>query len=327
MKFSLNTDIIRNSTLSNYSIAAYIALKQLAQMSSITLCDTLHITASTIPDTLCQKLEHTVSQREKEGLQNGLQQLIDLKLITPLQTIIHSRKCIYIFDTQSLLNDTDCFSDISNDQIPKYFTSICTSEIHSIFAINNIDNYALLRLFVVMASTLTVQKNRSYKNSKKSVLPNAIGTMTQQTLSVIANTNVKTVRKYIDVLEENNILYIYRHKTNVYKQSTFSLSNCYGRFADKQCVIDCAQEREEKTNKSNSKKQHSQTQANNNRRLKQIYNNLLKGKTYSNEDIVSSFLYMQAKNSTLKTPFSLDIYNNFDCIREIFTKNGEVISK
>jgi len=321
LKFSLNTEMIRNSNLSNYDIAAYIALKQAAQMSHILQRETFNITASQIPDILYQCLEQNVQRREKEGLQQGLSNIASLEQIKPDLKTEYKKQQIYVYDTELIMNDTDCFGNVTPKDIPKYFTSISTTEVYSIFAIPNVDHYALLRLFVVILSTLTIQHKHVYKASKQSVMPNAIGLFSQQSLATMSGMHIATVRKYIETLKENKLLYIAYYKLSQASGNTLTSSACcYGRYSDKQCVIDCAKDRDN----ISSKNKLSQSQANNNRRLKQIYNNILKGKSYPDSDIIASYNYIQSKNKTLSTPFPVTIYDNFDCIRKISEQNVEV---
>ena len=282
------------STMSDYSITTYCLLKNLYMYSpSFSECVTLqnliyHLTES-VPDRRNAIYNH---------VQLGIEELNDNGYIH----IIDIKQKHYILDCSNLHFDTSsgCFSNISFEEVKK------------IFQIKGVNNYCLLRYFILLMGTLAgkITVMLPDGNSKSGVVSNLPISYLAKQMGV----SDKTIMDYNKLLEDAKLIYVYRQNDFMLDKnnSIKSLSNIYGRYEDKEYIDTFA------LNQRNHNKAHRYTDkkyndANQKRRLAQMYQNIYKGKydNYSDDEIVSIYEYVISENNKYKELYKTTKYDDY----------------
>ena len=163
-------------------------------------------------DMLCYELCHKgdANRYFKTNIKNGLQALIDLRLVSVVEEISKDGK---ILDLSNLYVDSQ----------KVYYTTIFQEEVHKIMNIKcHEDKFKLLHYFIIMMKSINV-----LEKSKDGV--KYVGFMSIKHLAAQARISTKSVNIYNEILESNEIIYIYHHEKLVIKDKISSLRNHYGR--------------------------------------------------------------------------------------------------
>lgn len=279
--------------MSNYSIAVYCILH--------TLCiptQTYHqcITQQQIEFYLTGQLSGR--RRMSDYIRCGLNELIDNGIIIKEdETQKH-----YILDCSKLWIDTNKIK----------FTSITFAEVRKIFQIENVNNFLLLRYFILLMGTISSSITVFLHNGENK--NRVVGNISIEYLSNLSGISERTIIEYNKLLENNELLYVYRQKDFILddKKGVKSLSNIYGRVCDIEYINRYAQNQKEHQ-KSYKHLKSDNEKANNKRRLAQMYIQILKGKdkNYSKKDILDVYKYVVSENSKYKNMYEENRYSGY----------------
>ena len=282
MDVFLDSKIITDNTLSSNAIAAYTALRMIQNLSTNRYYVNLKLLAFQLTDDI------TLSRKYMERLGDGLNELITKKYI---DAKVYIGEKDYIVDIGNLIIDND-----SSEKKEKIFFVIVTSdEIHKIMNFDSrLDKFSLLRYFMSMIST--INHDATYYDVMGNAYNNFVGFMTNDYIgSLCSVTSYTTYDKYNHLLEENELIYIFRHSVMVRdeKGQLKNLPNHYGRYKDKELIIGYSVNREnfELGEDSVDKK------ANESRSLMQKYYCMVKyGTEYSEKETKRIHRYVHYRN-------------------------------
>lgn len=254
----------------------------------------------------------TDQQRNKivDDVKCGVNELIDNHIIIKKKE----------FQKHLLLDCSNLWIDTAHDK----FTVITFSEIQKIFKIESINNFLLLKYFILLIGTISSKitvylKDGSFKNR-------VVGNFTIDYLSELSGISDRTIIEYNKILEEIELIYIFRQEDFVIdKENNIKrLTNIYGRFKDSEYIKQFANNQQKyyesyRYTKNNIKK------ANNKRRLAQMYQQLLKGKgdNYTKTEILDIYNYVVSENKKYERMYEKNKYEDYlDKIRDtdIFKK-------
>lgn len=285
--------IINDKGLSNYSIAVYCVLHSLCVPTQL-----FHqcVTQQQIEFYLTGNISGR--RRLTDYLRCGLNELIDNNIIVKeKETQKH-----YILDCSNMWIDTTTVK----------FTTITFQEVYKIFQIQNINNFLLLRYFIILMGTISskITVHLSHGDSKNRV----VGNVSIEYLSKLSGVSERTIIEYNKLLETNNLLYVYRQKDFILDEETGikSLSNIYGRVCDMEYINRYALGQKDykqsyKYVKNNNEK------ANNKRRLAQMYVQILKenDSKYSANDILEVYNYVISENEKYEKLYEKNQYEDY----------------
>ena len=222
---------------------------------------------------------------KKHTIENIKKSIEELIFKNEIQKLDYWKKH-YILDCSNLWSDT------KNEK----FTIIGFNELQSVFKINNVNNFSLFKYYVFLISTL-INKVTVFNNVDSK--DNVVGYFTIDKLSELSGISVRSIMEYNKLLEESNLIYIHRQKDFILDetQNIKRLPNVYGRYSDK-IYIDNFAETQRIDNQSYIHTRKTVGQANDNRRLAQMYQQILKGNgnRYSENEISDIYNYVIAQN-------------------------------
>ena len=202
----LKNEILEDKEMSDYDIAAYIALRNIYAKGN----EKLLITTDTILYSLYDDSFTTLSKRAKDNFKKAFEHLGELGIINIIKDYGIGK---YAVNMDSLF---------FNPSADNPFTAIEEEDITKILSIDcKVDNLKLLRYFIMLMRTV---------NGK-----DGVGFMSLDHLAKLTNISKKTVITYNKILEENEIIYMYHHDMiySTGNDTISSLPNHYGRYRDK----------------------------------------------------------------------------------------------
>lgn len=233
MDVFLENKIICDKKLSSNAIAAYTALRMIQNLNTNRYYANIKLLTFQLTDNI------TFSRKYVERLSDGLNELITKKYI---EVVTNNADKDYILDIRKLIIDNN--SDGSKDK--NYFVIIGSDEIHKIMNLDSrLDKFSVLRYFMCMLST--VNYSATYFDVMGKEYYNFVGFMTNDYIgSLCGVTSYTTYDKYNHLLENNELVYIFRHSVMLRdeKGQLKNLPNHYGRFKDKELIIGYAVNRE-----------------------------------------------------------------------------------
>lgn len=233
MDIFLHSKIINNNELSSNAIAAYTALRMIQNLSTNKYYVNIKLLAFQLTDDII------LSRKYMDRLFDGLNELIIKKYI---MVVANNADKDYILDIGNLIID-NC-SDENKDKA--FFVVIESEEIHKIMNLDSrLDKFSILRYFMCMISTINY--NATYYDVMGNIFNNFVGFMTNDYIgSLCGVTSYTTYDKYNHMLEENELIYIFRHSVLVRdeKGQLKNLPNHYGRYKDKELIIGYSVNRE-----------------------------------------------------------------------------------
>lgn len=274
-------------------------------MSVPTLTDKHCVTIQQITYHLTENVNHLKSRnRMVDYIKFGLNELIENNVISKLDEIQKH----YILDCSNLWIDTE-FNN---------YTILYFSEVQKIFQIENINNFLLLRYFVFLVGTISSKinvylENGDYKNR-------VVGNFTIDYLSELSGISERSIIEYNKTLEENGLLYVFRQQDFVIdKENNIKhLSNIYGRPCDIEYIKTFATN-QQKYYESYRYVKNNVSKVNNNRRLAQMYQQLLKGKgtDYTKGEVLDVYNYVISENKKYERLYEKKGYEEYlDKIRD-----------
>lgn len=304
--------LFENKALSNYSLAAYCVLHALSIPTHMSIqC----ITQYQIEFYLTGKLSGR--RVMSDYIKCGINELISNHIVEKIE----EDKKHYVLDCSKLHIDTT----------KERFTVLNFSEVQRIFQVENINNFLLLRYFIFLVGTISSKINvylesGEYKNR-------VVGNFTIDYLSELSGISERTIIEYNKILEELEILYVFRQQDFVIdKENNIKhLSNIYGRPCDIEYIKAFATN-QQKHYESYRYVKNNISKVNNNRRLAQMYQQLLKGKgeKYTKSDIIEIYNYVISENEKYERMYEKDKYEEcLDKIRDtdIFEKYDFISNK
>lgn len=297
--------LVTDKTFSNYSLAVYCTLHALSVPTHLKIqC----ITQQQIEFYLTGKISHR--RIIGDYIKCGINELVDNGIIKKTNESLKH----YILDCSNLLINTDSIK----------FTAITFNEVQKIFQVKNINNFLLLRYFVLLMGTISSKitvylENGEYKNR-------VVGNLTIDYLSEISNISDRTIIEYNKILESIGLIYVFRQEDFVIdKENNIKrLNNIYGRACDSE-YIDTYAKNQQKHYESYRYTENNLKKANSKRRLAQMYQQLIKGsgKKYSEQDIKEIYKYVITENEKYERMYLKNKCEDYlDKIRdtEIFKK-------
>lgn len=240
----------------------------------------------------------------------GLNELIENNVVSKLDEIQKH----YILDCSSLWIDTE-FTN---------YTVLNFSEVQRIFQAENINNFLLLRYFIFLVGTISSKINVYLENGE--CKNRVVGNFTIDYLAELAGISDRSVIEYNRVLEELGLLYVFRQQDFVIdKENNIKhLSNIYGRPCDIEYIKTFATN-QQKYYESYRYVKNNTSKVNSNRRLAQMYQQLLKGggANYTNGEVLDIYNYVISENKKYERLYEKKGYEEYlDKIRdtEIFKK-------
>ena len=290
--------LLNGESISEYGLLVYCVLQKISFREVSKICVTLQQIIFSVIGIVPER-----RSRIYENIVQGLKELEDVNLIK-IDDVTQKH---YILDTSSMSIDTSKGN----------FTIVYFDEIKRIFEIDGVNNFILLEYFVSLVGTIS--------SSIEVVLPSGIsksrvvGNYTIQYLSKISKISVRSVIDYNKILENNKLIYIYRHDDFLlFNGELRQLSNVYGRFSDHE-YIDVYGLRLSQT-ENRHKKSGIDIDANKKRRLAQIYTQIYKyHKTnYTREQILEVYNYVLKENERYQKLYDDSKFDNYlDKIRDI----------
>ena len=297
--------ITHSPTFSNYSIAVYSALKMITSTNGMEKqCITPYQIAYLLTGNEVQS-KHTINY-----IKCGLDELIKENVIMKTNEIQKH----YLLDCSNLWIDTE------KDK----FTIITFHEVEEIFKVENTNNFLLLKYFIFLIGTINSKIDvwlDAYQHKNR-----VVGTLTIDKISELSGISVRSIIEYNKFLEQRELIYIHRQNDFMIdsKNNIKQLPNVYGRPCDK-LYIDSFAENQKKYHDSYRYVEKTMVSVNNNRRLAQMYQQLIKGndKKYSKEEILDIYNYVVSENKKYERMYEKNGYEDYlDKIRdtEIFEK-------
>lgn len=233
MDVFLDSKIVTDNTLSSNAIAVYTALRMIQNLSTNKYYVNIKLLVFQLTDNII------LSRKYMERLADGLNELIAKEYI---QVVTNNGERDYVIDTGNLIIDNH--SDGNKDKT--FFVVIESEEIHKIMNLDSrLDKFSVLRYFMSMIST--INHNATYFDVMGNAYDNFVGFMTNDYIgSLCGVTSYTTYDKYNCLLEDNELIYIFRHDVMLRddKGQLKNLPNHYGRYKDKELIIGYSVNRE-----------------------------------------------------------------------------------
>jgi len=282
MDIFLNSKIITNKELSSDAIAVYIALRMMQNLNTNKYYINIKLLSFYLTDDII------IGRKYAERLSKGLNELAVKNYI---KIVVNNNEKDYILDISNLFIDNH-----HNENDDKIFLVIVTSEeIHKIMNLDSrLDKFSVLRYFISMINTINY--NATYYDEMGNAYNNFVGFMTNDYIgSLCGVTSYTTYDKYNHLLEDNGLIYVFRHSMMVRneKGNLKNLPNHYGRFKDKELIIGYSVNREN----FELGEDFVDKRANESRSLMQKYYCMLKyGTEYSEKETKCIYRYVHYRN-------------------------------
>ena len=288
-KLFLNNAVIRDTNLSDYEVAVYVALRSLYDSQK----ELQYVTYNSVVFELYGNLQ--ISRRYMDHIKFALNSLVNNGLIKKIDSISATE---FIVDMSGLHFE-------QNSEKGVFYTAITLEEVHRIMNIDTPkDNFAILRYFIILISSICHDKGTYDHFSCYDAHTDFVGFMTQDTLAGWCGTTKARIIEYNSILETEKIIYTYRHKQNRKDKETgqiMSFSNHYGRYEDKQWITQFANEYVAIFNLKETETLVKAEKSKVNKRYAAIYNLLAKDfnkyiSNFSNEELIGTYQYIHNKN-------------------------------
>lgn len=288
-KLFLNNAVIKDLHLDNYDIAVYVALRSLYD----TQMDSQVISFNMIAYTLYGNRSYT--RYTISHLKAAFEKLESVGFV----------KKISSFSTTEFIVDLSSLHFEQNAEKGIFYTVIMLEEVHRIMNIDTKkDNFAILRYFIILISSICHDKGTYDHSSGYDAHTDFVGFMTLDTLAGWCGTTKTRIIEYNSILETEKIIYTYRHKQNRKDKETgqiMSFSNHYGRYKDKEWIIQFANEYVATYNLKETETLVKAEKSKVNKRYAAIYNLLSKDfnkyiGNFSDVELIGTYQYIHSKN-------------------------------
>ncbi|MSS11761.1 hypothetical protein FYJ38_24450 [Clostridium sp. WB02_MRS01] len=326
MDIYLDDSLIKDLNYTDYEIAVYVALRSIYISSR----DNQVVSFNMIAYELYANKE--IKSSSFESIKKAFCSLLDKGMVSVICNLSANE---YVMELKNLFFD--------GNEKKVIYTVVRDSEVHAIMNINNkMNKFKLLRYYIICLCSLSRTQGiyTDYYGNQKH---NYVGFMAQEYLcnkiGIKYESNKKLIQQYNDVLEQNKILYIYKHakmKRNKITGQFKSFTNHYGRYEDKEAIAKFAIQYEKECGVTEEVVQSQK--ANNKRRNSARYNNLCWDfdkyvNEYSSDDLIAIYKQISHDNKLIEkelvtTDEGTERYNSLqDKIRDedIFDKISCVV--
>ncbi len=289
-KLFLNNAVIRDINLNDYEIAVYVALRSLYDLQK----ELQYVTYNSVAFELYSGLQ--ISRRCMDHIKSALDSLVEKGLVKKVNTFSATE---FILDMSGLYFEQNTEKDL-------FYTVITFDEVHRIMNIDTKkDNFSILRYFIILISSICHDKGTYDHSAGCSEHTDFVGFMTLDTLANWCGTTKARIIEYNSILETEKIIYIYRHKQNKKDKETgqiMSFSNHYGRYEDRQWIIQFANEYVATYNLKETETLVKAEKSRENKRYAAIYNLLAKDfdkyiDNFSDAELIGTYKYIHNKNA------------------------------
>lgn len=292
-KLFLNKGLVTGTALTQDGVLAYMALRTIID-ESIPLYNKTSSVDCVSLNRMAYALVGSQEKYEKvllDSLQRGIYELKLANVLDILQDFSTKTSYEYLLDMANMRLDTE----------KDNFMFVYPEEVHKILTCNEImkKKISMLRYFVALISTFNWCK--SMRN-----LQGKISTMSIEYIATQAGMmSQRTCIRYNEILSEMKMIYVYKSNDKERVGDKLKqIKNCYSRYADKDACEEYASNYENWYGSQHIivRTQKNKEQADNNRRLAQIYNRICDGygDTYDEETIRKVQKYIVNKNNTLQ---------------------------
>lgn len=298
-KLFLKKNLVTGITLTQDGVLAYIALRTIID-ESIPLYNKTSTVDCVSVNRMAYVLIGSQDKYEKvflDSLQRGIYELQLAEALTILQDFSTKVSYEYLLDVSKMYLDTE----------KENFIILFPEEVHKILTCKEVmkKKISILKYYVALISTFNWSKDMNYIEGIQN-LQGKIGCMSIEYIAEQAGMlSQRTCIRYNEVLSEIKILYIYKSNDKIRENDKLKqIKNCYSRYVDKDVCELYASSYENyrgvrhKIVITKKKKE----QADNNRRLAQIYNRICDGygDAYDEPIIRKVQKYIINKNKTLQ---------------------------
>lgn len=294
MKLFLSKKWVTTNDLTVNGVLAYVALRKimdnnilLKTKEDMTMC----ITVNNLAFSLIGNEEY--EKQFIDALRNGLEELATLGAIKVVRDLSIKQHYEAIIDLENLYLDTS----------KEEFIVVFDDELKKILLLDEAvkRKVSMVRYFIVLVGTMDWSMHVPKECRGK------VNHMPQSYLIELSNISEKTCQRYNDILSDNHIIYMYKTNDKIKYTSNNSLkqiNNCYSRYSDRKLCLKYASNFEEEQGYAHKliKTQKEKEQADNNRRLAQIYNQIASGNAdkYDMDTIRDVYRYVSNKNKFLQ---------------------------
>ncbi|NBJ95483.1 hypothetical protein [Parablautia muri] len=288
-KLFLNNAVIRDTNLSDYEVAVYVALRSLYDSQK----ELQYVAYNSVVFELYKNLQ--ISRRYLNHIKSSLDSLVKKNLIKKVDEYSATE---FIIDMSGLH-----FEQNTNKGV--FYTVITLEEVQRIMNIDTKkDNFAILRYFIVLISSICHDKGTYDHSDCYGAHTDFVGFMTLDTLADWCGTTKARIIEYNSILEAEKIIYTYRHNQNKKDKETgqiMSFSNHYGRYEDRQWIIQFANEYVATFNLKETETLVKAEKSRENKRYAAVFNLLVKDfdkyiGNFSNEELIGTYQYIHSKN-------------------------------
>ncbi|RKI52615.1 hypothetical protein D7V86_25800, partial [bacterium D16-51] len=288
-KLFLNNAVIKDINLNDYEVAVYVVLRSLYDPRK----RLQYVSYNSVAFELYNNLQ--ISRRCMNHIKSALDSLVEKGLI----------KRINSFSSTEFIIDMGNLHFEQNTEEGIFYTVVTLEEVHKIMNIDTKkDNFAILRYFVALISSICHDKGTYDHTVGCCEHTDFVGFMTLDTLANWCGTTKARLIEYNSILETEKIIYTYRHKQNRKDKETgqiMSFSNHYGRYEDKQWIIQFANEYVATFNLKETETLVKAENSRVNKRYAAIYNLLVKDfnkyiSNFSNVELIETYKYIHSKN-------------------------------
>ncbi len=288
-KLFLNNTVIKNLKFDNYEIAVYVALRSLYDIQK----ELQYVSYNLIVFELYNSLR--VSRRTVNHIKTALDSLEEKGLIKRTDAYSNTE---YIVDMSNLHFERNAEEGI-------FYSVITLEEVHRIMNIDTKkDHFAILRYFIILISSICHDKGTYDHSVGCAEHTDFVGFMTLDTLSDWCGITKARAIEYNSILETEKIIYTYRHgqnKKNTETGQIMSFSNHYGRYEDRQWIIQFANEYVATFKLKEGETLVRAEKSKENKRYAAIYNLLTRDfdkyiGNYSESELIGTYKYIHSKN-------------------------------
>lgn len=289
MNIYLDNNIIDTVRLTDAEMGVYVALKGIYQASKNRQYISYNMLAFELYGN--GKYKRSIC----DAIKDAFNSLVQKKYISIIETLSTTE---FVVDMSGLY--------INMEKSNTYYTTISDTELHSIMNIGGrSDKFKLLRYFLICLKTICKSQD-VYKDNYNARI-NFVGFMSQEYLSQHTGIDISQIIEYNRILEENHLLYIYRHKEmkrNTITGQFKSFTNHYGRYEDREDIITFAKNYEKV---HGIEEQLVQSEKSNRKRsISAKYNNLCKDfdryiNQYSNDELIEIYKQIRHDNEQIQS--------------------------
>ncbi len=288
-KLFLNNAVIKDINLNDYEVAVYVVLRSLYDPRK----RLQYVSYNSVAFELYNNLQ--ISRRCMNHIKSALDSLVEKGLI----------KRINSFSATEFIVDMGNLHFEQNTEKGIFYTVVTLEEVHKIMNIDTPkDNFAILRYFIILISSICHDKGTYDHTVGCCEHTDFVGFMTLDTLAGWCGTTKARIIDYNSILEAEKIIYTYRHKQSRKDKETgqiMSFSNHYGRYEDKQWIIQFANEYVATFNLKETETLVKAENSRVNKRYAAIYNLLVKDfnkyiGNFSNVELIGTYKYIHSKN-------------------------------